>query len=251
VTVLGEEAWASRFLLKDRIGYVAERQDLWPRMRGAELLALSSRLFSRWDAALADQLVHRYNLPLERRIGTYSKGMQVQLAQVLALAHRPELLILDEPVAGMDPVVRSQFVEHVLGFVHDTGASVLYSTHLVEEVRALADRIAFLHRGEIILEGPVEDVLDGFTQLLAVLHDDVEDAIAELAPIATQRRDDVAVLTMAEPLSPVRERLETVRLSVLEARRPTLQELFIALLGDSSTESDDGSAVSKSGGRPR
>ena len=242
VTVLGDDAWRNRFDLKDRIGFVPERQDLWPRMRGGDLLALAARLFSSWDSALASQLVDRYHLPLRRRIGTYSKGMQIQLAQVVALAHRPEVLLLDEPVSSMDPVVRAEFVEHVVGYVHDNGASVLYSTHLVDEVRALADRVAFLSGGKIILEGPVDDVLAGYTHLLAMLDGTNEKAIATLNPVATQRRDDVAALMVAAPVEEATGRAIAAGITLLEARRPGLQELFIALLGEDGQYHEDAHA---------
>jgi len=242
VTVLGDDAWRCRFDLKDRIGFVPERQDLWPRMRGGDLLALAAKLYSRWDSALASQLVERYHLPLRQRIGTYSKGMQIQLVQVVALAHYPEVLIFDEPVASMDPVVRSEFVEHVVGYVHDNGASVLYSTHLVDEVRALADRVAFLSGGTIILEGPVDDVLAGYAYLLVMLDGTTEKAIAALSPVAVQRRDDVAAVTLAAPAEEAAVRASAAGISVLEARRPGLQELFIALLGEDSQYREDAHA---------
>ena len=247
VTVLGSNAWQDRFTLKDRIGYVAERQDLWPRMRGGELLALAAQLFSSWDLSLQAQLVDRYTLPLERRIGTYSKGMQIQLAQIVALAHCPEVLILDEPVASMDPVVRSDFVEHVLDYVHDTGASVLYSTHLVDEVGALADRVAFLCGGEIVIEGPVDEVVGRYSHLLVLLDEQAEEAIDKLEPVSVQRREEAAILTLAAPLEQATERAE--RITILEARRPSLQELFIALLGDDD-RTRDGSHPARQQHRP-
>jgi ABC-2 type transport system ATP-binding protein len=250
VTVLGCNAWQSRFSLKDRIGYVAERQDLWPRMSGHELLALAARLYSSWDSNLQARLVDRYALPLKQRIGTYSKGMQIQLAQVMALAHHPEVLILDEPVANMDPVVRSEFVEHVLGYVHDTGASVLYSTHLVDEVRALADRVAFLYGGKIILAGPVDEVVDGYTHLLVLLDDQAEKEIGHLEPVAVQRRDEAAILTVAAPLEQTTSRANEAGISVLEARRPSLQELFIALLGEDNSYRDGSHARRRQQGEP-
>jgi ABC-2 type transport system ATP-binding protein len=232
IEVLGLDAWTHRYELKDRIGYVAERQDLWPRMRGGELLSLASKLFSQWDEELAARLIKRYNLPLGQAIKTYSNGMQVQIAQVVALAHRPELLILDEPVASMDPVVRSEFTEHVLGYVHDTGASVLYSTHLVDEVETLADRVAFLHGGKIILAGQLDEVIAQFARLLVALDANATSTVAELGWVMVQRREDVAAITVSGEPHTIAKRATQAGLTVLEARRPSLQELFIALLGE-------------------
>ena len=238
VKVLGEDAWTRRFALKDAIGYVAERQDLWPRMRGAELLRLASKLFSHWDPEIAERLVDRYGLPLDRRLGQLSKGMQIQIAQVVALAHRPQLLLLDEPVASMDPVVRTEFAERILGYVHDSGASVLYSTHLVGEVESLADRVAFLHDGAIVLEGTVDEVLGRYTRLMAVVEDHWEAAVDRLQPVSMHRQDEMAILTFAGAVEDVAERLESTGVGVLEARRPSLQELFIALLGEDNPRRD-------------
>ena len=232
IEVLGYDAWKSRYELKDRIGFVAERQDLWPRMRAGELLALASKLFTRWDHDQAQDLVDRYGLPLDRRIGGYSKGMQVQLAQVVALAHNPELLILDEPVSSMDPVIRTEFTEHVLRYVHDTGATVVYSTHLVDEVESLANRVAFLYGGQIILEGSVDEILEQYTRVLIVTGEETKKGVATLKPVAVHRQEGVAAATFASPIATVEGQLKECSIGVLEIRKPSLQELFIALLGE-------------------
>jgi len=230
--VLGLDGWKDRFELKDRLGFVAERQDFWPRMRASELLDLASKLYSCWDPARAAVLVDRFGLGLSVRIGTYSKGMQVQLAQVVALAHEPELLLLDEPVAGMDPVVRTEFVEHILEYVHDTGASVLYSTHLVSEVESMADRVAFLHDGTIIIEGEVDDILSRYSRFIVVLDDSTRAAVARLEPVSIHTQEELAVITCAANPEELAVTLAELDITPLQLARPTLQELFIALLGE-------------------
>lgn len=230
--VLGEDAWRSRFRLKDRIGFVAERQDLWPGMRVEELLRLASRLHGRWDHGLVARLADRCGLPMRRRVGELSKGMQVLLAQLLALGHRPELLVLDEPVAGLDPVMREEFAENVLAFVHETGATALYSTHLVDEVQPLADRVAVLAEGGIVLEGALDEVMGRYARV-TVMGGPEEVAAARGADVvAVQRRDGAAVVTACGDPDRVAAWAKEKGLAVVEARRPTLQELFVALLGE-------------------
>ena len=234
--VLGEDAWRSRFGLKDRIGFVAERQDFWPRLRAGELLSIAAKLYSRWDQRFVDRLVDRCGLPLEERVGSYSKGMQALLAQVLALGHRPKLLILDEPVAGLDPVMRSEFAENLLDYVGETGATAIYSTHLVDEVQGLADEVAVLYDGGILLSGPLDDIIGGYGRL-AVAGDTAQlHRASDLHVVATHQREDAAIVTVAGDPQEAAAVLRSMGLSVLEARRPTLQELFIAVLGEDNAQ---------------
>lgn len=236
VEVLGTDAWHSRFALRDRIGFVAERQDFWPQMRGSELLRLASKLHATWDHSLVERLAGRCGLPLEERLRTYSKGMQVLLAQVLALGHRPELLILDEPAAGLDPVMRSEFAENLLDYVGETGATAIYSTHLVDEVQGLADEVAVLFGGSILVSGPLDEIIGRYGRVTVMGDGAVLAQISGLQVIASHRRADAAIVTVVGDPQAAAAVLRSVGLSVLEARRPTLQELYIAFLGQDNAQ---------------
>jgi ABC-2 type transport system ATP-binding protein len=140
-----------------RIGYVSENQQLPDALSGEELFAFLAPLYPRWDAAFARALAEQFQLPLRRPLRQLSRGQRVKTALVSSLAGRPELLLLDEPFAGLDPLVREEVIDGVLALEGDW--TVLLSSHDVDEVERLADRVAVLDRGRLALAEPTEALL--------------------------------------------------------------------------------------------
>ena len=140
-----------------RMSYVPERCALYEWMTGAEHLELQRLSFRRYDAKRADELMDRFLLDRKKKIEKYSKGQQTAMAIVLAFSTRPEILVLDEPSAGLDPVHQ----RHVLDLLIDAaagGATVVFSSHQIGQVERAADRVAIMHRGTLRLTGEVEQL---------------------------------------------------------------------------------------------
>jgi ABC-2 type transport system ATP-binding protein len=142
----------------DRIGFVAQDAPLWPRMRVAEILAAGRRLNPRFDAALAAERIARLEIPPRTRIGTLSGGQRAQVALTLVLAKRPELLLLDEPLANLDPLARREFLSSMFQACADGGAAVLFSSHVVAELERICDHLIVLSGGRVRLAGDIDDL---------------------------------------------------------------------------------------------
>ena len=156
VQVFGQSLAANVIEVRRRVGYVAQEQNMYPWMTPRVLARFVRGFYPRWDAARWTRLTSDFDLPPKRRIGTFSGGMKAKLALSLALATRPDLLILDEPTAGMDPVARREFVDLVREHTRREGATTFFSTHLVDEIEAVADRIGIVEGGRTAYEGRLE-----------------------------------------------------------------------------------------------
>jgi ABC-2 type transport system ATP-binding protein len=158
---------------RQRIGYVAQEQNFYPWMTPKTLGSFVRGFYPRWNQQQFQLLLDNFDLPPRRRIGTFSGGMKAKLALSFALATRPELLILDEPTAGMDPVARREFLDLVAEQAVREGATTLFSTHLIDDIEAVADRIGIVDAGVAIYEGELAPLSD----TIASYSIDVSDAV--------------------------------------------------------------------------
>jgi ABC-2 type transport system ATP-binding protein len=158
VTVLGGRPAGSPAAL-DGIAFVAQDTPLYQNLSAADMLHLTRNLNRRFDQPYAQARLAELGIPLKRRAGKLSGGQQAQLALTLALARRPRLLVLDEPVAMLDPVARHDFMAIVLTAAAADGVSVLLSSHVLAELQRVADYLILLSRGRVQLAGEVDDLL--------------------------------------------------------------------------------------------
>lgn len=158
VRVFGLDPVAEPAAVLGRIGYLSEQPDLPDWMRVAELLRYTQAFYPRWDTAYAEELLQRFGLDVDARIKTLSKGQRARLGLIAAEAHRPELLILDEPSSGLDPIVRRDILEAIIRTVTDEGRTVIFSSHLLDEVERVSDHVAMLHEGTLRLCAPLDDI---------------------------------------------------------------------------------------------
>ena len=141
-----------------RIGYLSENRDLPDWMRVRELMLFTQAFFPDWDPAYAEELRNTFDLDPTAKVATLSRGQRAQMGLLLALAHRPDLLLLDEPSSGLDAVVRRDILGAVIRTVADEGRTVLFSSHLLDEVEYVADQVAFLHEGKLVWNGPLQEI---------------------------------------------------------------------------------------------
>lgn len=160
VSVLGGWPAGSPSAL-DGIAFVAQDTPLYRNLTAADMLHLTGNLNGRFDRAFAKARLGELDIPPNRRAGKLSGGQQAQLALTLALARRPRLLVLDEPVAMLDPIARHAFMATVLAAVAEDGVSVLLSSHVLAELERVADYLVVLSRGRVQLAGEVDDLLAG------------------------------------------------------------------------------------------
>lgn len=158
VRVFGLDPVADPVGVLSRIGYLSEENDLPGWMSVEELIRYSRAFYPKWDDAYAEELRRAFALDPAAKIKTLSKGQKARAGLVIALAYRPELLILDEPSSGLDPIVRRDILGAVIRTVADEGRTVLFSSHLLDEVEQVADHVTMISHGKILLSAPIETI---------------------------------------------------------------------------------------------
>jgi ABC-2 type transport system ATP-binding protein len=156
--LLGEPSWSLSAAAKMRIGYVPQVINLYPWMKVRHLIEYTSAFYTNWNHDLADRLIGEWSIPMEDRIAPLSVGQRQRLAILLAVAHEPDLLILDEPAASLDPLARRQFLKMIIDFAAPGQRTVLLSTHITSDLEHVADRVAILKEGCIAWHGLLEDL---------------------------------------------------------------------------------------------
>src|SRR3954468_3090626 len=158
VRVFGLDPVADPVGVLSRIGYLSEENDLPGWMRLDELLRYTRAFYPGWDDAYAEDLRGRFALDPAAKIKTLSKGQKARTGLVIALAYRPELLVLDEPSSGLDPIVRRDILGAILRTIAGEGRTVLFSSHLLEEVEQVADHVTMMRQGKVVVNAPLNEV---------------------------------------------------------------------------------------------
>jgi ABC-2 type transport system ATP-binding protein len=143
-----------------RIGYLSEDRDLPDWMTVRELIHYTQAFFPTWDESYAEQLREMFDLNPETKVRALSRGQRARAGLLTALAHRPELLVLDEPSSGLDPVVRRDILGAIIRTIADEGRTVLFSSHLLDEVERVADQVTIIHQGRLRLTASMDEIKD-------------------------------------------------------------------------------------------
>jgi ABC-2 type transport system ATP-binding protein len=160
VRVFGHDPVAEPVAVLSRIGYLSEENDLPGWMRVDELIRYSRAFYPAWDDVYAEQLREVFALDPTAKIKSLSRGQKARAGLLIALAHRPELLVLDEPSSGLDPIVRRDILGAVIRTIAEEGRTVLFSSHLLEEVEQVAGHVTMIHEGRIALSAALDEIKD-------------------------------------------------------------------------------------------
>ena len=162
VRVFGLDPRRQAVAVKRRVGYVSEEQILPPFLRVSQVIDLHRGLFPSWDPALAGRLAQRFDISPQAKIKALSKGQARQVALLCAVAHRPELLLLDEPAGGLDPAARREFLETSIELLNEAGTTILFSSHHMTDVERLADRIVMIHEGSLLIDTALDELRENY-----------------------------------------------------------------------------------------
>ncbi len=226
--------------VKKRIGFVAADQELPMFWSVGELIALHRKLFAKWDAAMEKQLLERFALPLNTRLNKLSTGQRRQAALLCAVCHRPELLLLDEPAAGLDPVVRREFLETSIQLLNREGTAILFSSHQMADVERLGGRVLLLDGGRIRLDRDLVTLREQLCVAVITRAAVADMAALERAPGVLRVRtmhDKVHAVIDGNPDSVKRLLAEHLGVRDAEVKRVGLEDLFIEMLGGERLES--------------
>jgi ABC-2 type transport system ATP-binding protein len=196
IRVLGLDPQREPIELRRHIGYLAEDQTMYGWMRVDEIVRFVAPFYPTWDHTLAQKYLRDFELPLRTRIKHLSKGQNVRLGLVLALAHRPELVILDDPALGLDPIMRKQFNRDLITHLQGEGRTVFYSSHLLYEVEPVADEVAILDEGRILRQAETEALRRDVKQF--ILTYDAYMAVRDDLKILDQRTDGDRISVVVE-----------------------------------------------------
>ncbi len=211
------------------IGYVAEEPNLYEFMTVAEIINFNRGFYPDWDNDRCRKMVSRFNLPRDERIKNLSRGMKAQLSLVLALIPMPRLLILDEPLEGLDPLRRIEFLNLVLeDFMDREGRSILISSHYLEELERMADRIAFIHQGRIMRLAPMEQLRMEEKTIRVVFQKEPPAALLAMPGIKEILREGKTgyLITIEDNFSAIFEACSRYPHFVLDIYHRNLEDLF-------------------------
>lgn len=220
--------------VRQRIGFVSEDQVLPPFLTVAQVIDFHRDLFENWDKDLVKRLGERFALPCDRRIKELSKGQARQVALLCAMAHRPELLLLDEPAGGLDPAARREFLETSIQYLNEAGATILFSSHYMGDVERMAGRIVMLHDGRVLLDNDLDQLQEDFSVVLVPRGPRVSrDALLRLEGClgVRERSDALHAVFRLDPDSSKAELKRRLGVDGARSRAVALEEMFVELMG--------------------
>lgn len=211
-----------------RIGYLSEERDLPDWMRVGELMRYTQAFFPNWDEVFAEELREAFDLDSKARIKTLSRGQRARAGLLVALAHRPELLVLDEPSSGLDPVVRRDILGAIIRTIADEGRTVLFSSHLLDEVERVADRVAIIHQGRILLTASMDEIKEQHRRVTLRFEQSLDRAPSLVGTISTSGGGHEWTYVCSGERTQLRSAAEAIGATVVDDAALTLDEIFVS-----------------------
>jgi ABC-2 type transport system ATP-binding protein len=240
VRVFGRDPVRDPVSVLSRIGYLSEENDLPGWMRVDELLRYVRAFYPGWDDAYAEELRQAFGLNPAARVKDLSKGQRARAGLLIALAYRPDLLVLDEPSSGLDPLVRRDILVAIIRTIADEGRTVLFSSHLLDEVERVSDHVALIHQGRIALCAGLDDVKQAHRRL-TLRFEEARTGPPPLAGVLAWQgagREWTAVCD-GQP-GEVRAAAAACGAHIVEEKTPSLDEIFLARVGTQGPAGGEG-----------
>ncbi|MHC4398870.1 MAG: ABC transporter ATP-binding protein [Planctomycetota bacterium] len=231
VRVFGLDPVADPVGVLSKIGYLSEEKDLPDWMRVDELLHYSRAFYSSWNDRYAEELRQTFELDPAKKIKHLSKGQRARTGLLVALAHRPEILVLDEPSTGLDPIVRRDILAAIIRTISEEGRTVLFSSHLLDEVERVCDHVTMIDRGQIVLCGEI-DQIKGSYHCLTVRFDTPQSHPPTIpAALAWKGAGHEWTAVCNGRLDALQAAAAEAGARIVDQRVPSLDEIFVAQVG--------------------
>ena len=230
--VFNEDPWWLSAESKNRLGYVPQEVSLYGWMRVGQILDYTAAFYPRWNSALANRLLRQWELPPKERVGPLSPGQLQKLAIVLALGHEPELLVLDEPVAALDPVARRDFLRTILDIAGSETRTILFSTHITTDLERVADRVAILRDGRIVFHDELDVLKDSVKRLRITAARELPASFAVRGALRTEVAGRSALVASADVDNGLIDELRTTWDATVDVEDLSLEDIFLEMHHD-------------------
>lgn len=235
VRIFGIDPVVDPVAVLSRLGYLSEDHDLPAWMSVDELMRYSKAFYPGWDDAYAEELRQTFGLDPDAKIKTLSRGQKARTGLLVALAYRPELLVLDEPSSGLDPIVRRDILGAVIRTIAAEGRTVLFSSHLLEEVEQVADHVIMIHDGKIVLSSPLQAIMQSHRQLTVRLENTSASKLPFVAGVLQWDKHGDEWMAIANRTSgEMQQAISAAGGTIVAERAATLDEIFVAHVGSST-----------------
>ena len=212
---------------RQRVGFVSDEKDLYDYMTVGEIIDFTRPFFPRWRRDLEQKYLSAFELPLHRHIKTLSRGTRTQLALLLALSRGAELLILDEPTAGLDPAMAEQVLQALVGHVAGEAMTVFFSSHQIAEIDQIADHVAIIDRGRTVVSGVLDDLRDRFQRVQLVFAGDAPPVDLQGPAIVRAERQGRVITILTRDRDAVMQQTRALEPVSIDATPVTLKEIFL------------------------
>lgn len=230
VRVCGRDPVADPVGVLSRVGYLSEHRDLPAWMRVDELLLYTGAFYTGWDQAFAESLRDEFELDPAKRIRDLSQGQQAKAGLLVALAYRPDLLVLDEPSSGLDPVVRRDMLEMIIRSVANEGRTVFFSSHLLDEIERVCDYLAIIHQGRLRATGRMDALQEGHRRLSVHFERALSERLRVPQALEVSGAGRSWTILCRYPCDDIVLAIRGLGGEVVQAAVPSLDELFFAVI---------------------
>jgi ABC-type multidrug transport system ATPase subunit len=230
VKMFGKDPVTSPESVLSKIGYLSEEPELPAWMTVKQLLNYTSAFYPTWDETYSKKLVETFALDLKKRVRELSKGQKARVGLVLAQSHKPELLLLDEPSSGLDPNVRRDILSAVIKTVSDEGRTVIFSSHLLEEVERVCDHLMMLDKGRILLFDSMENILTKHRRFVVKDHEGLtaQTWLGFGEVIYARKNQDEWLVDIFADAGNFKKLLADKNMTLLSERSISLNEIFVS-----------------------
>ena len=229
--IFGEDSLKLSAAVKARIGFVPQQDELLPTLDGRRQLALNGSFYPTWDKDLVERLAREWELPLDRRASTMSGGERQKLSTLMALGNNPDLLVLDEPVASLDPLARRRFLQQLLDIAGDTSRAVIFSSHIVSDLERVANRIWIMREGTLLWDGETEQLKQSVRRLHINAKRPLPDNLGIPNALGERRAANgtSAIITLRDPAPDLADELASRLDAHVESEGLGLEDIFLEI----------------------
>lgn len=230
--ILGEPSRQLSADVRQRLAFVPQVNDLFGWMQGQEVIDYVSKFYGHWNSELITALVNEWEIPLDNKIKTMSVGEAQKLAVALAMGHEPDLLILDEPVASLDPAARRNFIKYLIELNSERGSTIIFSTHITFDIERAAGHVAILSQGKTYYQGEIDALKERVVKLHLQGQQELSEDLLKGHCLSAKVNGNEAIVVMDNSTDQKLEKLKALYKVEISVQSMNLEDIFVSLTGN-------------------